>query len=125
MIGEAIASEQTLVFDDAQASDFLSPIDAPYSGRAWSGVMYVGHKCGWLCQNGRRPNRMAAVGLYGGGLWGCGLWRPGQERVRICRDDRGRCLGLRTPCHRTEVHTSELQSLMSRSYAVFCMKKKK
>src|SRR3546814_12303511 len=82
MIGEAIASEQTLLFDDSQASDFLSPIDAPYSGRAWSGVMYVGHKCGWLCQNGRRPNRMAAVGLYGGGLWRCGLRRPGQERVR-------------------------------------------
>src|SRR3546814_5123272 len=53
----------------------------------------------WLCQNGRRPNRMAAVGLYGGGLWRCGLRRPGQERVRICRDDRVRCLGLRTPCH--------------------------
>src|SRR3546814_1975458 len=29
------------------------------------------------------------------------------------------------PLHRSEEHTSELQSLMSISYAVFCLKKKK
>src|SRR3546814_9018146 len=28
------------------------------------------------------------------------------------------------PCHRSEEHTSELQSLMRISYAVFCLKKK-
>src|SRR3546814_4005498 len=27
-------------------------------------------------------------------------------------------------CHRSEAHTSELQSLMRNSYAVFCLKKK-
>src|SRR3546814_5392948 len=31
----------------------------------------------------------------------------------------------RTPAHRSEEHTSELQSLMRISYAVFCLKKKK
>src|SRR3546814_3039500 len=31
----------------------------------------------------------------------------------------------RTPGHRSEEHTSELQSLMRISYAVFCLKKKK
>src|SRR3546814_5218513 len=30
----------------------------------------------------------------------------------------------RAPCHRSEEHTSELQSLMRISYAVFCLKKK-
>src|SRR3546814_8188427 len=30
-----------------------------------------------------------------------------------------------TPAHRSEEHTSELQSLMRLSYAVFCLKKKK
>src|SRR3546814_7129555 len=35
------------------------------------------------------------------------------------RRDRGRCLHLRS-----EEHTSELQSLMRISYAVFCLKKK-
>src|SRR3546814_2861995 len=32
---------------------------------------------------------------------------------------------LRTPISRSEEHTSELQSLMRISYAVFCLKKKK
>src|SRR3546814_10141774 len=36
----------------------------------------------------------------------------------LCRPDHG-------PCLRSEEHTSELQSLMRISYAVFCLKKKK
>src|SRR3546814_9891954 len=47
--------------------------------------------------------------------------------VRLCdhaddvgRDGRGRCRP-----RRSEEHTSELQSLMRISYAVFCLKKKK
>src|SRR3546814_5953002 len=39
-------------------------------------------------------------------------------RVRRCDDAAGRAL-------RSEEHTSELQSLMRISYAVFCLKKKK
>src|SRR3546814_7690416 len=38
----------------------------------------------------------------------------GPARGRLCADDR-----------RSEEHTSELQSLMRISYAVFCLKKKK
>src|SRR3546814_2639597 len=34
-------------------------------------------------------------------------------------------LGLHLDPHRSEEHTSELQSLMRISYAVFCLKKKK
>src|SRR3546814_9929693 len=37
------------------------------------------------------------------------------------RADRGR---VDRPCARSEEHTSELQSLMRISYAVFCLKKK-
>src|SRR3546814_3028994 len=33
--------------------------------------------------------------------------------------------GVQHPIHRSEEHTSELQSLMRISYAVFCLKKKK
>src|SRR3546814_186220 len=41
-------------------------------------------------------------------------------------DRRGRCQGNADPAHsRSEEHTSELQSLMRISYAVFCLKKKK
>src|SRR3546814_2184909 len=37
----------------------------------------------------------------------------------------GRAEGLVQPTNRSEEHTSELQSLMRISYAVFCLKKKK
>src|SRR3546814_1773351 len=47
----------------------------------------------------------------------------------IGSNDYGRCIdGLRlriSPGRRSEEHTSELQSLMRISYAVFCLKKKK
>src|SRR3546814_8082735 len=43
-----------------------------------------------------------------------------QQEARRTRRDRG---SLRRP--RSEEHTSELQSLMRISYAVFCLKKKK
>src|SRR3546814_9506184 len=47
------------------------------------------------------------------GFWG-GSWHD------VAREMRGRY-----PKHRSEEHTSELQSLMRISYAVFCLKKKK
>src|SRR3546814_9799374 len=37
----------------------------------------------------------------------------------------GGCRGRAKKSHRSEEHTSELQSLMRISYAVFCLKKKK
>src|SRR3546814_3152614 len=40
-----------------------------------------------------------------------------------CLDDR--VLGIKPTEERSEEHTSELQSLMRISYAVFCLKKKK
>src|SRR3546814_8080980 len=47
---------------------------------------------------------------------------PGRRRARV------RSVGSRTPVRRparSEEHTSELQSLMRISYAVFCLQKKK
>src|SRR3546814_10750225 len=35
-----------------------------------------------------------------------------------------RCKAAKSPCSRSEEHTSELQSLMRISYAVLCLKKK-
>src|SRR3546814_2603830 len=51
---------------------------------------------------------------------------PGLPRGR-CRDREGRLRDerrVRVPRSRSEEHTSELQSLMRISYAVFCLKKK-
>src|SRR3546814_20432876 len=47
---------------------------------------------------------------------------PGDEAQRI-RQERGK--GSAENAERSEEHTSELQSLMRNSYAVFCLKKKK
>src|SRR3546814_9954921 len=52
---------------------------------------------------------------------------PAQQRLRAGEmvQHRGGC-GVRAPREdRSEEHTSELQSLMRISYAVFCLKKKK
>src|SRR3546814_8547271 len=50
------------------------------------------------------------------------LFRSGTED---CRNRSSRPSPCRTPCRfRSEEHTSELQSLMRISYAVFCLKKK-
>src|SRR3546814_5168587 len=55
---------------------------------------------------------------------------PARRRQRVDRRDiLGAALGKAPPifarAHRSEEHTSELQSLMRISYAVFCLKKKK
>src|SRR3546814_2917707 len=51
--------------------------------------------------------------------WGYGIW----ERIQRLMDDRIKAAGVQN-C-RSEEHTSELQSLLRISYAVFCLKKKK
>src|SRR3546814_1005361 len=58
---------------------------------------------------------------------GAGRRRPGRHRSHRLRHlDAGRDLpGDGDPHPRSEEHTSELQSLMRISYAVFCLKKKK
>src|SRR3546814_18843107 len=75
----------------------------------------------------RRIARMPASGRDGGDDHAAapsvrrargGRWRAHHDPQRLFRDRRG-VLG------RSEEHTSELQSLMRISYAVFCLKKKK
>src|SRR3546814_1065804 len=54
--------------------------------------------------------------------------RKGQQGCHHLTDGQRRRRGegsRRTPDRRSEEHTSELQSLMRISYAVFCLKKKK
>src|SRR3546814_5766419 len=55
---------------------------------------------------------------------------PGQRRLEFMTDGGGEVAQIAGPLpdalgHRSEEHTSELQSLMRISYAVFCLKKKK
>src|SRR3546814_2861562 len=68
-------------------------------------------------------------------IWGTGAgrlsrlaWRlagHGVRRREASRGRRGNGISARASSPRSEEHTSELQSLMRISYAVFCLKKKK
>src|SRR3546814_8247840 len=64
---------------------------------------------------GRRPR--PAIGLYRA--------RPDPSPARVRAADGQLCHVPHEAGHRSEEHTSELQSLMRISYAVFCLKKKK
>src|SRR3546814_9785549 len=48
-----------------------------------------------------------------------------QDMETAMLDSSGMCHFIGSYCTRSEEHTSELQSLMRISYAVFCLKKKK
>src|SRR3546814_9540348 len=61
------------------------------------------------------------IGIDAGASSGRPAARTRPRRPRVERDR----LGDRTAHPRSEEHTSELQSLMRISYAVFCLKKKK
>src|SRR3546814_3156913 len=55
-----------------------------------------------------------------------GGWKRRCVHGRRCVDPAAQCRGPHHIMpHRSEEHTSELQSLMRISYAVFCLKKKK
>src|SRR3546814_7303535 len=93
---------------------------------------------------GRPDRRSRGVGRYGRNLEtravmrvrGQGSWqarRTFPDRAGCCVQSSGSSkilgpvdpLARRADCSRSEEHTSELQSLMRISYAVFCLKKKK
>src|SRR3546814_1642217 len=65
-------------------------------------------------------DRAARIGQRANAPW------PGQDLTSVCRPSRMR-VSSASLCStsRSEEHTSELQSLMRISYAVFCLKKKK
>src|SRR3546814_10434106 len=52
-------------------------------------------------------------------------WRGPSERMNLSRTLSTSVIALALSVPRSEEHTSELQSLMRISYAVFCLKKKK
>src|SRR3546814_5308452 len=67
---------------------------------------------------GRLDQHHAAVALAGGSRLGPGGPEAVDHHVRVEAQPEGRAW-------RSEEHTSELQSLMRISYAVFCLKKQK
>src|SRR3546814_9506312 len=75
------------------------------------------------------PSRTTVASGWTGSSSGCARnlaigSAPGLPRCSILSPPRG-AKNLGKLIHRSEEHTSELQSLMRISYAVFCLKKKK
>src|SRR3546814_9238196 len=75
----------------------------------------------------RRKGRMHLIPAIGGSKrrWNCPMWRARwrgspMNSARLLRSS----LSKDSLIGRSEEHTSELQSLMRISYAVFCLKKK-
>src|SRR3546814_9176539 len=66
-------------------------------------------------------SRAVRNGHHGGVLWFTGLSGAGKSTLAMEVEQRLFAKGYQ----RSEEHTSELQSLMRISYAVFCLKKKK
>src|SRR3546814_5961066 len=71
---------------------------------------------------GRRPRSASSMAL-------CSSWpddKPASSRKAplVCATWMAPCVKLHRVIARSEEHTSELQSLMRISYAVFCLKKK-
>src|SRR3546814_6124075 len=73
--------------------------------------------------------KLVATGAMSSIVTGALLTRPATAKLMQMRWSRWPAIvappGSRSPPVRSEEHTSELQSLMRISYAVFCLKKKK
>src|SRR3546814_7849865 len=75
-------------------------------------------------RGGPRPNRFPRLGAISNGRLAVPGTGGGGEAAALAPDLRG-CHGADADLlRRSEEHTSELQSLMRISYAVFCLKKK-
>src|SRR3546814_2069336 len=89
--------------------------------RSWSGAALPGHVT--LAEYAHRGAYTLIATALLAGLFVLVVLRPGEAATRSPRV-RGLVV-LWIAQNRSEEHTSELQSLMRLSYAVFCLKKKK
>src|SRR3546814_10233062 len=100
-----------------------------WSSDVWSSDLLGGSQAGARLAYAIDPaHRLQLVGRVATPLRGRGreaaigvAWQPTRAPVRVVAEQRFAIDGGRG---RSEEHTSELQSLMRRSYAVFCLKKK-
>src|SRR3546814_2221548 len=110
-----------LIFDDNANTDIHShghslslPVTLPFSG-VWEAVSLP------PCSTGDGPRRISP-GSTGSSRW---IWAPAPSRTAGCGPCRAASPTPASSRRRSEEHTSELQSLMRISYAVFCLKKTK
>src|SRR3546814_8884239 len=97
--------------------DWWGPVIFEYYGSTEAGPLTFCGSDDWLAHRGTvgRPIEGVRLSIRGAAGKPCGAGEAGE----ICIDETFQ------PNFRSEEHTSELQSLMRISYAVFCLKKKK
>src|SRR3546814_7899905 len=98
---------------DVCSSDLEHQRQAGQGGQDGAGEADDHHQCGEYVPQGLQVHRISFAGT---GALECGLAASG---------DALRVIAFSQMPGRSEEHTSELQSLMRISYAVFCLKKKK
>src|SRR3546814_1266609 len=104
-------------------TDTLFPDTTRFRSEPWAGAVPRGRGAEPRAHEGRRPLRAGNDARQG--LQRRRRTVRSHHPDRLC-DDRGWAHRLAAgPGGRSEEHTSELQSLMRISYAVFCLKKKK
>src|SRR3546814_2960868 len=105
--------------DELDAAKFADQVKSPADLKGKTlGVTGLGSSTDFLTQylvsrNGLKPGEFALLGVGAGNTFIAAM-KQGQIAA-----------GMTTEPTRSEEHTSELQSLMRISYAVFCLKKKK
>src|SRR3546814_1003902 len=102
------------------AADFQCRPDAPRAARrrAKLGSALAADCVGEAAAAGASAVFVSATGAAAGGAGLCGVRSAAGSGF-------GTAVSASRPAARSEEHTSELQSLMRISYAVFCLKKKK
>src|SRR3546814_5838130 len=102
----------------------------PYTTLFRSRLLFQGRRAGLVaCRSRARSrcepgDRMATQRLGSRVCWRFRWSNRKLEQGHPAQSARSACISD-TKCDRSEEHTSELQSLMRISYAVFCLKKKK
>src|SRR3546814_6629719 len=87
--------------------------------------MTMGTNCDLLEQMALYEKHLSRVADHTGRQLGASLLRDAQARIIMLERIVDRYGDKARMAWRSEEHTSELQSLMRISYAVFCLKKKK
>src|SRR3546814_2653463 len=111
VVGSASRSQHQLVIGQAARGENLRPIDDERRQKDLLRCAVDGHHFAHL----ETEATLLSLNQIGG-LVGAGVGRSGRDRMEHGLPDMGRLT-------RSEEHTSELQSLMRISYAVFCLKK--
>src|SRR3546814_5471221 len=104
---------------------FRSAVHPVGQGRKPADFDPRGDRCGHARGRGDEPRAQpVAQSLRGDGDYDLAARQPREQVVRSCVDRAAVHRGRGHDAARSEEHTSELQSLMRISYAVFCLKKK-